>query len=71
MFEIDDPKQTQEIADRMVQLMAKDITPRQDLFPDLLDALVQVQPTVKNLDLKTLLVPRFAQNAMQRGLTNF
>jgi hypothetical protein len=54
-----------------VPIMAKDITPREALFPDMIAALAQLQPDVKQLDLSSLLNQRFAQSAMDRGLTNF
>jgi ABC-type nitrate/sulfonate/bicarbonate transport system substrate-binding protein len=55
--------------DRLVELMAKDPTPRAELYPDLIAAIGQIQPDVKSLDLASLLDTRFAQDALKRGLT--
>jgi ABC-type nitrate/sulfonate/bicarbonate transport system substrate-binding protein len=71
MFKISDPAQLDETYTRQGQLMAKDITPRPELFPDMVAALAQVEPDVKNVDLNSLLVQSFAKSAMDRGLTNF
>jgi len=70
-YKMTDQTQIDETYARQVQLMAKDITPRAELFPDMVAALAQVQPEVKQLDLSTLLNPTFAKSAMDRGLTNF
>jgi len=56
---------------RLVQLFARDVAPRKELFPDLIESLGQIQDSVKTMDLQSLLEPRFAQDAMNRGLTNF
>jgi ABC-type nitrate/sulfonate/bicarbonate transport system substrate-binding protein len=71
IFKLTDPAELDNVYTRQVQLMAKDITPRTELFPDLISALGQVQPDVKTMDLNGLLAPQFAQSAIQRGLTNF
>jgi ABC-type nitrate/sulfonate/bicarbonate transport system substrate-binding protein len=71
VFKISDQTQLEETYTRQGQLMAKDITPREALFPDMIAALAQLQPDVKQLDLSSLLNQRFAQSAMDRGLTNF
>lgn len=68
-FKITDQAELDAIYDRLVQLMAGNVTPNKDLFPDIVDALTQVQPKVKALDLGSLLNPRFAQDAAKRGLT--
>ena len=71
LFKISDQTQLEATYARQGQLMAKDITPRESLFPDMIAALAQVQPAVKQVDLSSLLNQRFAQSAMGRGLTNF
>jgi NitT/TauT family transport system substrate-binding protein len=70
-FKITDQAQLDETYTRQGQLMAKDITPRPELFPDMVAALGQVEPDIKTLDINTLLAPQFARSAMDRGLTNF
>ena len=70
-FKITDPKQLDETYSRQGQLLAKDVTPKPELFPDIVDALSQVEPDVKNLDINSLLVQKFAQSAQQRGLPSF
>jgi NitT/TauT family transport system substrate-binding protein len=69
VFKITDQAQLDESYDRLVELMAKDPTPRAELYPDLVDALVQISPDVKKLDLSTLLEPRFVQDSLKRGVT--
>jgi ABC-type nitrate/sulfonate/bicarbonate transport system substrate-binding protein len=67
-FKITDQAQLDESYARLTQLLAKDVTPTPDLFPDIVAALSQVQPNIKTLDLSTLLNPTFAQDAAKRGL---
>jgi len=47
--------------------MAKDPTPRAEPYPDMIEAIGQISPAVKTLNLATLLDPRFAQDAVKRG----
>ncbi|GEM_PF-2141138 len=55
---------------RQIDLVAKDPTPRPDLYPDLIAAVGQISPEVKTLDLSTVLEPKFAQDAVKRGLAD-
>jgi ABC-type nitrate/sulfonate/bicarbonate transport system substrate-binding protein len=68
-FKLSDQSDLDTAYNRLVQLMASDPTPRPELYPDLVAALSQLNPDVKSLDLSTLLEPRFAQDALKRGLT--
>jgi NitT/TauT family transport system substrate-binding protein len=67
-FKLTDPTDNDNAFKRQVELTAKDPTPRPELYADLVEALGQIEPDVKTLDLKTLLEPRFAQDAIKRGL---
>ncbi|MFI5266700.1 MAG: ABC transporter substrate-binding protein [Chloroflexota bacterium] len=67
-FKITDQVDLDDGYTRQVELMAKDPTPRPELYPDLIDAIGQISPDVKKLDLSSLLDPRFAQDAVKRGL---
>lgn len=53
---------------RQGELMARDPTPRPELYADLIDAISRISPDVKKVDLSRLLDPRFAQDAVKRGL---
>ncbi|HEX6513331.1 MAG TPA: hypothetical protein VF157_13590, partial [Chloroflexota bacterium] len=66
-FKIDDPQDQEQAYQRQVELSLTDPTPRPELYGDLIDALGQIQPQIKNLDLSTLLDPRFAQAAAKSG----
>jgi ABC-type nitrate/sulfonate/bicarbonate transport system substrate-binding protein len=68
-FKITDPTDLDQAYQRQVDLTAKDPTPRPEQYADLVEALGQIEPDVKTLDLKTLLEPKFAQDAIKRGLT--
>jgi len=68
-FKITDPADIDRAYDRQVQLTAKDPTPKPEQYTDLVQVLGQIEPDVKTLDIKTLLEPRFAQDALKRGLT--
>lgn len=70
-FKITNPAQLDATYNRQVQLMATNVVPREELFPDLVKALGQVQPAIQKLDLSSLLAPQFAESAQQRGLTKF
>ena len=67
IFKITDQKELDDIHARLGQLMAKDVTPTPDLFPDIVAALAQVEPNIKTLDLNSLLNPTFAQHAAKAG----
>jgi ABC-type nitrate/sulfonate/bicarbonate transport system substrate-binding protein len=67
-FKITDQADLDESFDRLRELMARDPTPRPELYPDLVEAIGQISPDVKNLDLAGLLDPRFAQDALKRSL---
>ncbi len=69
IFKIEDQKQLDQTYERQNELVAKDPTPRPEQFPDMLAALAEISPEVKNLDLKSLLEPRFVQDALKRGVT--
>lgn len=68
-FKLSDQTDLDDAYSRLSELMASDPTPKPDLYPDLISALGQLNPDVNKLDLSTLLEPRFAQDALKRGLT--
>lgn len=68
-FKLTDQTDLDNAYTRLSELMASDPTPKPELYPDLISALGQLNPDVNKLDLSTLLEPRFAQDALKRGLT--
>jgi len=67
-FSIDDQGDLDTAYQRDVDTNAKDPTPKTDLYTDVVNALVPVEPEVKNVDLNSIIDPRFVQDALKRGL---
>jgi ABC-type nitrate/sulfonate/bicarbonate transport system substrate-binding protein len=67
-FKIDDPTDLEQAYQRQLELASADPTPRPELYTDLINVLGAIEPDVKTLDLSTLLDPKFAQDAVKRGM---